>query len=72
MPKYRIALMPGDGIGRDVMEAAQVILDKIALDAEYVPADIGWEFWCKEGEPLPQRRLVYKSNVWRSRTMGLR
>ncbi|MDY7080295.1 MAG: isocitrate/isopropylmalate dehydrogenase family protein [Chloroflexota bacterium] len=57
MSKYRIALMPGDGIGKDVMEAAQVALDKIGLDAEYVPADIGWEFWCKEGEPLPQRTV---------------
>jgi isocitrate/isopropylmalate dehydrogenase len=57
MPKYRIALMPGDGIGNDVMEAAQIVLDRTALDAEYVPADIGWEFWCHEGEPLPQRTL---------------
>jgi 3-isopropylmalate dehydrogenase len=57
MPKYRIALMPGDGIGKDVMDAAEIVLEKIALDAEYVPADIGWEFWCKEGEPLPQRTL---------------
>ncbi|MDY7040647.1 MAG: isocitrate/isopropylmalate dehydrogenase family protein [Chloroflexota bacterium] len=57
MAKYKIALMPGDGIGNDVMDAAQIVLDKIALDAEYVPADIGWEFWCKEGEPLPQRTL---------------
>ncbi|MCP4541844.1 MAG: isocitrate/isopropylmalate dehydrogenase family protein [Chloroflexi bacterium] len=57
MPKYRIALMPGDGIGKEVMEAAQLVLDKVALDAEYVPADIGWEFWCAEGEPLPQRTL---------------
>jgi 3-isopropylmalate dehydrogenase len=57
MPKYRIAIMPGDGIGNDVMDAARIVLDKIALDAEYVPADIGWEFWRTEGEPLPQRTL---------------
>ena len=57
MPKYRIALMPGDGIGNDVMDAAKIVIDKIDLDAEYVPADIGWEFWCKEGDPLPQRTL---------------
>jgi isocitrate/isopropylmalate dehydrogenase len=57
MPKYRIALMPGDGIGQDVMDAAQIVLDRIGLDAEYVPADIGWEFWCQEGEPLPQRTV---------------
>ncbi len=57
MAKYRIALMPGDGIGNDVMDAAKIVLDKIGLDAEYVHADIGWEFWRTEGEPLPQRTL---------------
>lgn len=62
MAKYRIAWMPGDGIGVEVMEAARIVLDKTALDAEYVPADIGWEFWCKEGEALPQRTVeVLKS-----------
>ncbi|MBC8449583.1 MAG: isocitrate/isopropylmalate dehydrogenase family protein [Chloroflexi bacterium] len=57
MPKYRIAWMPGDGIGVDVMDAAKIVLDAIALDAEYIPADIGWEFWRAEGDALPQRTL---------------
>jgi 3-isopropylmalate dehydrogenase len=57
MSKYHIALMPGDGIGQDVMDAAQIVLDKIALDAEYTSADIGWELWRAEGDPLPQRTL---------------
>ena len=57
MTKYKIALMPGDGIGKDVMDAAEIVLEKLALDAEYVHADIGWEFWCKEGEPFPQRTV---------------
>jgi len=57
MAKYRIAWMPGDGIGVDVMEAARIILDKLSLDAEYVPADIGWEFWRTEGEALPERTI---------------
>jgi isocitrate/isopropylmalate dehydrogenase len=57
MPKYRIALMPGDGIGQDVMDAAQIVFGRIALDAEYIPADIGWAFWCQEGDPLPQRTI---------------
>ncbi len=55
MAKYKIALLPGDGIGKDVMDAAQIVLDKLALDAEYFPGDIGWEFWCQEGDPLPKR-----------------
>ncbi|TVQ64364.1 MAG: isocitrate/isopropylmalate dehydrogenase family protein [Phycisphaerales bacterium] len=57
MAKYRIAWMPGDGVGNDVMDAAKIVLDALKFDAEYVPADIGWEFWCNEGDPLPQRTL---------------
>ncbi len=57
MPKYRIAWMPGDGIGVDVMDAARIVLDKLALDAEYIPAEIGWELWRAEGDPLPSRTL---------------
>jgi len=49
--------MPGDGVGNDVMEATRIVLDALEFDAEYVPADIGWEFWCNEGEPLPQRTI---------------
>lgn len=57
MAKYRIAWMPGDGVGVDVMEAARVVLDKINLDAEFIHADIGWEFWRKEGNALPERTI---------------
>ncbi len=57
MSKYRIAWMPGDGVGKDVMEAARIVLDALNFDAEYVYADIGWEFWIKEGDPLPPRTL---------------
>ncbi len=54
---YKIAWMPGDGIGIEVMDAARVVLDALKLDAEYVHADIGWEFWHSEGEALPPRTL---------------
>jgi isocitrate/isopropylmalate dehydrogenase len=57
MAKYKIAWMPGDGVGKDVLDAAKIVLDKIKLDAEYIPTDIGWEFWCKEGNPLPDRTV---------------
>jgi isocitrate/isopropylmalate dehydrogenase len=67
MAKYQIAWMPGDGIGVDVMDAARIVLDAIKLDAEYVPADIGWEFWCKEGEALPERTI----KILRECTCGL-
>ena len=57
MAKYTIAWMPGDGIGKDVMDAARIVLDAMQFDAEYIPADIGWEFWCREGDALPQRTI---------------
>ncbi len=57
LPKYKIAWLPGDGIGVDVLDATRIVLDRVHLDAEYVCGDIGWEHWCKEGEALPQRTI---------------
>ena len=57
MAKYHIAVLPGDGIGKDVMDAAMIVLDHIDIDAEYIYGDVGWEFWKKEGNPLPERTL---------------
>ncbi len=67
MAKFSIAWMPGDGIGKDVMDACRIVLDAMRLDAEYVPCDIGWDFWCKEGNPLPDRTI----KVLRSSTCAL-
>src|SRR6476619_4325044 len=63
MAKYRIAWLPGDGIGVDVLDAAKVVLDKVNLDAEYIHGDIGWEFWCREGDALPSRTVDLLKNV---------
>ncbi len=57
MAKYKIAWMPGDGIGNDVLDAAKIILDASNFDAEYIPLDIGWEIFKEEGDPLPQRTI---------------
>jgi isocitrate/isopropylmalate dehydrogenase len=57
MARYRIAWLPGDGIGRDVMDAARLVLDRLGVDADYLPGDIGWDFWCREGDALPPRTI---------------
>jgi 3-isopropylmalate dehydrogenase len=57
MRKYRIAWLPGDGIGPEVCDAARLVLDAAGFQAEYVHGDIGWEFWRQEGDALPQRTL---------------
>ena len=63
MAKHTIAWLPGDGIGVDVLEAARLVLDAVEIDAEYVPGDIGWEFWCKEGDALPPRTIELLRHV---------
>jgi len=57
MARYRIAWLPGDGIGVEVTEATKIVLDRLGLDAEYIHGDIGWEFWRREGDALPRRTL---------------
>jgi isocitrate/isopropylmalate dehydrogenase len=63
MATYRIAWLPGDGIGNDVMEAARLVLDAVKLDAEYVHGDIGWEFWRTEGDAFPERTIALLKEV---------
>lgn len=57
MSKRTIVALPGDGIGKVVLEEAIRVLDAAGFEANYVEGDIGWEFWCSEGNPLPQRTI---------------
>jgi len=49
--------MPGDGIGKTVLPEAIRLLDAAGFEANYVHADIGWEFWINEGNALPERSI---------------
>ena len=57
MPKRTIVKMPGDGIGRIVLREAVRVLDAAGFEADYIEGDIGWEFWKKEGNPLPDKTV---------------
>lgn len=57
MAKRTIVNMPGDGIGRVVLDETVRVLDAAGFEANYVEGDIGWEFWCKEGNPMPERTI---------------
>lgn len=57
MAKHKIVTLPGDGIGKVVLEQAVRVLDAAGFSADYIHGDIGWEYWRSEGNPLPQRTL---------------
>lgn len=52
-----IVSLPGDGIGKVVLPEAIRVLEAAGFEANYVHGDIGWEFWCKEGNALPDRTI---------------
>ena len=53
----KIVSLPGDGIGKTVLPEAIRVLETAGFEAEYIHGDIGWEFWCSEGNALPQRTI---------------
>jgi isocitrate dehydrogenase (NAD+) len=57
MAKHTVVTMPGDGIGNQVLPEALRVLDAVGFEASYVHADIGWESWRNQGNPLPQRTI---------------
>ncbi|GMR25641.1 MAG: isocitrate/isopropylmalate dehydrogenase family protein [Ignavibacteria bacterium] len=52
-----IVSLPGDGIGKIVLPEAVRVLNAVGFKADYIHADIGWQFWCKEGNALPDRTI---------------
>ena len=55
--KYKIAVVPGDGIGREVMEATIHVLDALGIDFDYVYGEAGDECLEKTGSALPSETL---------------
>ncbi len=54
---YKIAVIPGDGIGKEVMEATLHVLDASDIEFEYNFADAGDEYAERTGIPLPQETI---------------
>ena len=55
--KYQIAVIPGDGIGKEVMEATISVLDELNVDFDYVYGIAGDECNEEHGTPLPQETI---------------
>ena len=54
---YQIAVIPGDGIGREVMQATIEVLNSLDIDFEYVYGDAGDECLERTGTALPSETL---------------
>ena len=48
----KVAIIPGDGIGKEVLPAALSVLDVFGLDIEKVPFEIGFGKWEKTGSAI--------------------
>ena len=57
MARRSVVVMPGDGIGKVVLPEAVRVLEAAGFEADWVEADIGWDFWISEGNPLPERTV---------------
>ena len=55
--KYQISVIPGDGIGNEVMKAAIYVLDALDIDFDYVYGEAGDECLEKNGTALPTKTL---------------
>lgn len=56
-PPFTILVIPGDGIGREVIPAAVAVLRATGLPLWFVESDAGWECFQRCGEALPSPTL---------------
>ncbi len=52
-----VVVIPGDGIGREVIPVAVKVLKAVAPNIELVEAEAGLETWKRTGETLPEETL---------------
>lgn len=50
---HRIVLLPGDGIGPEIVDACRPVLAAAFPTWEFTDAAIGWDCWRTAGDPVP-------------------
>ncbi|MCX7671939.1 MAG: isocitrate/isopropylmalate dehydrogenase family protein [Anaerolineae bacterium] len=53
-----ICLIPGDGIGREVIPAAAQVLATVLSDVQFIEADAGWDCFVRTGTALPAATIA--------------
>lgn len=59
----QICLIPGDGIGQEVLPEAVRVLDALDLGFEYVEAEAGWAVFERTGRSVPEATLEAVKNA---------
>ena len=54
---YNIAIISGDGIGKEVMEACEYLLDNLDLEFSFEYGEAGFECFNKNGTTLPEETI---------------
>jgi len=54
---YRICLLPGDGIGPEVISAARDVLNALPLEWDFIECGIGFGEYGRSGSPLPDSTI---------------
>ncbi|MCS7282054.1 MAG: isocitrate/isopropylmalate dehydrogenase family protein [Anaerolineae bacterium] len=53
MARYSVVLLPGDGIGPEIVEATQIVLAAAGVEIDWKPFDVGVAALERTGSPLP-------------------
>ncbi len=53
----KVAVLPGDGIGPEIIRQARRVLDRLALGIEFQEAPVGGAAYAAHGDPLPAATL---------------
>jgi tartrate dehydrogenase/decarboxylase/D-malate dehydrogenase len=57
MAKHRVALLPGDGVGSEVIDEARKVVDATGLEIEWTELDWGSDYWHEHGRMMPEDAL---------------
>src|SRR5512136_3077160 len=52
-----IALIEGDGIGKEVIPAAKLVLGTVRPDLEFFPVEVGYGRWERTGEAITSEEI---------------
>ena len=65
MKMMNLAVLSGDGIGREVTEAALPIFGALNLPVKLNRGEIGWSCWQQTGDPVPEQtwQLIRRSDA---------